>query len=281
MMQTLPEVQAAFALGILQEDARRVEDVIVGDGLTPAARVQIYWNHVFTSLTEALETTFPVVCRLVDRRFFGFAANHYIRRHPPTGPCLFEYGATFPTFLASFPPCASHPYLPDVARLEWAMNLATHAEDSPPIAPATLGRVPPDDVGRVVFRVETSASWLRSPWPIDRIWRANQPGSDPAGTVDLAAGGVTLEVRRRDDVPTMRALEEGEFAFRAALGSEATLETAATAAVAADPTFDLTAALRSLLDEALITGFALAPSAPQVAPDTPITQATQEGSARR
>ena len=62
----------------------------------------------------------------------------------------------------------------------------------------------------------------------------------------------------------------------------------------ADPTFDLTAALRSLLDEALITGFALAPSTPQVAPDTPITratqatrqatqatQATQDGSARR
>ena len=163
--------------------------MIVGDGLTSAARVQIYWNHVFTSLTEALETTFPVVCRLVDRRFFGFAANRYIRRHPPTGPCLFEYGATFPAFLASFPPCAGHPYLPDVARLEWAMNLATHAEDSAPIAPATLGRVPPDDVGRVVLRVEPSASWLRSPWPIDRIWRANQPGSDPAGTVDLAAGG--------------------------------------------------------------------------------------------
>jgi hypothetical protein len=281
MMRTLPEVQAGFALGVLQEDARRVQDVIDGDGLTPAARVQIYWNQVFTSLTEALETTFPVVCRLVDRRFFGFAANRYIRRHPPTGPCLFEYGGTFPAFLASFPPCAGHPYLPDVARLEWAMNLASHAEDSAPIAPATLARVPPDDVGRVVFQVESSASWLRSAWPIDQIWRANQPGSGPAGTVDLAAGGVTLEVRRRDDILTMRALEEGEFAFRAELGSGATLETATEVAAAADPTFDLTAALRSLLDEALITGFALAPPTPQAAPDTPITQAPQEGSARR
>jgi hypothetical protein len=281
MMRTLPEVQAAFASGVLQEDARGVEDVIVGDGLTPTARVQIYGNHVFTTLTAALEATFPVVCRLVDRRFFAFAANRYIRRHPPTGPCLFEYGATFSAFLASFPPCAGHPYLPDTARLEWAMNLATHAEDSEPIDPAALARVSPDDVGRVVFQIDLSASWVRSPWPIDRIWRANQPGSDPAGTVDLAAGGVTLEVRCRDDVLTMRALEEGEFAFRAELGSGATLETAAEAAAAADPTFDLTAALRSLLDEALITGFALAPPTPQAAPDTPITQAPQEGSARR
>ena len=109
MMQTLPEVQAAFASALLREDARGVEDVIVGDGLTPAARVQIYWNHVFTSLTEALETTFPVVCRLVDRRFFGFAANRYIRRHPPTGPCLFEYGATFSSVSRQLPPVRGPP----------------------------------------------------------------------------------------------------------------------------------------------------------------------------
>ena len=36
-------------------------------------------------------------------RFFGFAADRYIHDHLPAGPCLFEYGATFPDFLAGFP----------------------------------------------------------------------------------------------------------------------------------------------------------------------------------
>ena len=254
MMQTLPELQAAFASALLRKDARGVADAIVGDGVAPAARVQVYWNHVFSSLTDALEATFPVVSQLVDQRFFGFAADRYVGSHPPTGPCLFEYGATFPVFLEAFSPCAGHPYLADVARLEWAMNVASHAEDVAPIAPAALARVRPEDLGRLVLRLDPSVSWLRSPWPIDRIWRANQSDADPTDTIDLAAGGVTLEVRREDDVVTMRRLEEGEFSFRAGLGAGSTLETVVEVTMTTDPAFDLTAALRSLLDEALIIG---------------------------
>jgi hypothetical protein len=119
--------------------------------------------------------------------------------------------------------------------------------------------VAPEDVGRLVLRLEPSASWLRSPWPIDRIWRANQSDADPDATVDLAAGGVTLEIRRgRDDVVSMRPLESATFAFRASLGTGATLGAAADAGLAADPAFDLTAALRALLDEALLVDLTLA-----------------------
>jgi hypothetical protein len=258
-MTALPELQARFAEAILREDAAGVAGAVVADGLAPAARVQVYRNHVFTSLTEALEATFPVVCRLVDRRFFGFAADRYVRGHPPISPCLFEYGATFPGFLESFPPCAGHPYLADVARLEWAMSAALHADDLPAITPADLGTVPSEDVGRLVVRTDPSASWLRSPWPIDRIWQANQPGADPEARVDLAEGGAWLEIRRREDIVTFRRLERPAFAFRAALGAGVTLETAADAALSEDPSFDLTEALRAVLGEALLVGLGLAP----------------------
>ena len=258
-MSALPELQASFAEAILREDAARAPGAVAGDGLAPAARVQVYRNHVFTSLTEALETTYPVVCRLVDRRFFGFAADRYVRGHPPTGPCLFEYGATFPEFLESFAPCAGHPYLADVARLEWAMNAALHAEDVPAIAPAVLGTVLSEDMWRLVTRTDPSAAWLRSPWPIDRIWQANQPLADPEERVDLAEGGAFLEIRRREDVVTFHRLARPVFAFRAALGAGATLETAADSAMREAPSFDLTEALRAVLGEALLVGLALAP----------------------
>ena len=260
-MPTLLEIQAGFADAILRQDTTDVARAIVPDGLSPAARVQLYRNHVLSSLTEALATTYPVVCRLVDRRFFDYAADAYIRSHPPAGPCLFEYGATFPDFLADFPPCAGYPYLTDVARLEWAMNTVLHADGLPPILRAALGAVPPEDVGRVVLRTDASVAWLSSGWPIDRIWLANQPGADPHATVDLAAGRVCLEIRRNDDAVGLRRLDAAPFTFRAALAQGATLETALSRALDHDPEFDLAGALRAILDEAIVVSFTLAQEA--------------------
>jgi hypothetical protein len=195
----------------------------------------------------------------VDRRFFGYAADAYIRRHPPESPCLFEYGAALPEFLASFPACADYPYLPDVARLEWAMNAVLHAEERPPIDRAALAILPAEAVGRLTLLIDPGAAWLRPDWPVDRIWRANQPDAAPGTTVDLSEGRVRLEIRRRADVVTLSRLDVALFAFRAALGHAQTLETAAEAALAEDSDFDLAAAVRALLDEALVVGIRLDP----------------------
>src|SRR5262245_2320467 len=127
-MSALGDLQASFRDAILSGDARDVARLIVPDGLSPGARLQIYGHHVLDTLTAVLASTFPVVRRLVDARFFAYAADTYIRQHPPGGPCLAEYGATLPTFLADFPPCRAHAYLPDVARLEWAIHTARHAD---------------------------------------------------------------------------------------------------------------------------------------------------------
>jgi hypothetical protein len=256
-MSSLAELQARFATAILREDAGPIATLIEADGLAPAARVRVYWNHVLASLTDALATAYPVVCRLVDRRFFDFAADRYIRAHPPAGPCLFEYGVTFPDFLARFPPCAGHPYLADIARLEWLMNVALHADEVPAMARTALGTVPETDVGRLVLGLDPSAAWLRSPWPVDRIWRANQDSADPETVIDLCAGPVCVEVRRQGEAVAFRPLESAECAFRAGLRQGLTLEAAAEAALAEDPGFDLGAAVRALLDEALVTGFRL------------------------
>ena len=250
-MSALREQQAHFRAALFGDDERGIAGDIATDRLGASARLAIYRHHVFTSLTAALEATFPVVARLVDRRFFGWLADRYIRAHPPAGPCLVEYGANLPAFIDGFPACAHLPWLGDVARLEWAMNAALHAPESGTLAPADLARIAPSRLARLVLRLEPSVRLLASRWPVDLIWRANQPGAAET-SVDLDAGGVELEVRRVDDDVVLRRLRPGTFAFRAALGDGRPLGAAADVALAVDRALDLPAEIRALLDDRMI-----------------------------
>jgi hypothetical protein len=259
-MPKLRDLQLGIRVAVLGGDATAICDAIVSDGLSAEARLQIHRSHVRTTLTEALKATFPVVCRLVDERFFAFAADTYIQGHPPSTPCLFEYGESFPGFLEAFPPCRSLPYLADVARLEWALNAALHSAEEPPASPTALMQVRAADRPHLVFRLQPSLRLLASPWPIDRVWAANQPGDDPEQTIDIDAGGVQLEVRRQGDRVAFRRLAAAPFAFRQALARRQTLENAASAALASDPGFDLAAALADLFGEGALAGFSVIPS---------------------
>lgn len=251
-MRALAEVQADIGRALLGGDPGAAAALVVEDGIGAEARLDIYRHHVLTTLTAVLESAFPVVVRLVDRRFFAYAADAYVRAHPPESPCLFEYGRTFPDFLAGFEPCRHLAYLPDVARLEWALHAAAHAEDAPPIGPGALAGVPEADLPRARLALHPSVAHVASPWPVDRIWRANQPGTEDA-RVDLGAGGAHLEIHRDGDGDAaMRALAPGAHALRAALGRGETLADAAGAALAVDPALDLAAALAELLSSRIL-----------------------------
>src|SRR6058998_3341941 len=90
-------------------------------------------------------------------------------------------------------PCRHLEYLADVARLEWAMHTALHAEVRVPLDPAELGGLASHDVARLVLQFDPSVTLLDSPWPIDQIWRVNQVDAEVQAPVDLNAGGVSLE----------------------------------------------------------------------------------------
>lgn len=250
-MPTLGELQVSFRRALFQDDAT-VTRAVLGDGVLPEARMAIYRHHVLTTLTEALQVVYPVVCRLLDARFFAYAADQYIRQQPPTGPCLFDYGATLPCFLATFPACCDLVYLPDVAWLEWAIHAAWYADDAVPLSPESLRGVAPDELAGLTLVCDPSVCYVSSPWPIDRIWCANQPDAEPGATVRLDAGAAYLEVRRLDDAVTFHALAVGIFAFRSVLAEHRPLAEALEAALTAAPDFDLTTALQTLFAEGLV-----------------------------
>lgn len=262
-MIALHELQSIMGRALLGHPTE-ASSFVEADGIGGEARLAIYAHHVTTTLTEALASTFPVVQRLVAPGFFAYAADAYVRAQPPGSPCLFEYGAGFPDFLGAFPPCGDLPWLADVGRLEWAINVARHAADTVPIEPSTLAALTGNDAGRVCLRLDPSLSFLESPWAVDALWTLHQHEDLPA-SLALDAADVRVQVRRvtrrvtrRDgeDV-TVKRLPAAEFAFRRTLGTGASLARASAAALERSAEFDLTASLVELLRETLVVGFGI------------------------
>jgi hypothetical protein len=203
----------------------------------PADRLDIYRNTFITGVTKALRLSFPAVHRLVGDKFFAAAADFFISANPPRSAYLDEYGADFPQFLEQFPPAATLAYLPDVARLEWAVSRAIHASDREPLALPELAALAPQDQGRVRFAPHPSIGLLRVSYPADVIWRAVLDCDDGAlAALDLYPAPVHLLVQRLPAGVEVMRLDESEWRFAAALCAGQPLQAALGEATGVDAT---------------------------------------------
>ena len=247
-MLPLPDLQAAFTGGIFGEC---ISNAIAPGRFAPDQHLQIYRNNIFQSLTGALKAVYPVIERLVGDGFFRFAADGYIRRHPPRSGNLHDFGIHYADFLTGFAPAASLSYLPDVARLEWAWHEAFHAADAPALDARCFAEIPAQRQARLRLCLHPSARLLSSAYPLLRIWQANQDGAAEQD-INLAEGGVQLMVIRRELQVQIETLSLGELVLLRALAQGETLEFACEAAFASDTAFDLTATLQRVVHSGVL-----------------------------
>lgn len=241
MASSLRETQTRMANAVLDGQLDAVAALVRTDRLPSAERLRIYHNHTLTSLSTALGDNFPVVKRLVGEDFFRAMAKRFVAAQPPHDPCLSAYGTAFADFLAGFDPVRALPYLPDMARLEWARIEISFAAEAPTLDLAALAARPAEKQGHLMLALRPSIGLVASPYPVDRIWHANR--QEPVPPVDLGSGPVRLLIWRNPAGVSFEPLGIGSFAFFEAGARSATLEKAAEAALAADPEFDLVAAL--------------------------------------
>jgi hypothetical protein len=222
-------------------DPARTPDGLKGPASAPAGRrFDVYRNNVMSSLVQAMRDGFPVVRRLVGEAFFAAMATEFIRRHPPTSPLLFTYGAVFPAFVEGFSPASGLPYLADTARLELMLRRAYHAADTTPMAPEALGH---PDIESARLTLSPAVTVLSSPYPIHAIWRANMDPSAPKPT----GGAQSVLVTRADWDPLAEPVPAAEARFVTALAT-LTLGEATD-----DPDLDLATALTRLIARKAIT----------------------------
>jgi hypothetical protein len=216
----LLEVQRAMRESLVEHRDDNLRAHIVADGLDPAERLDVYRNTFASVLTNALRLSYPAVARLVGDDFFEGAARIFIAGEPPRSACLDDYGAAFPAFLDDFGPARSLAYLPDVARLEWAVNRALHAEDATPLNGEQLIRLADSDGALMRFVPHPSISLIRSNYPVDAVWRAVLDQDDAAlHAIDLRSGPVWLLVERIETGINVQRVSEAPWGLTVALCS--------------------------------------------------------------
>lgn len=238
-MSALRDLQCAFANALRNPNEEAICTAIVGAGLSPSQRVQIYRNNVLANLGGALEAIFPVLRRVIGADFFGYAARHYVREVASGSGDLHDFGFCFPEFLAFLPQAESLAYLADVGRLEWAYHRVFHAPDALPLNVAVLGKVPTDEWPKLRFFLNPASELLQSPYPILRIWQVNQDDWSEDRTVHLGQGSSAVLIRRTHFEMELLALSSGEYRLLASLAKGHSLDQALGEALGAESDFDL------------------------------------------
>jgi len=228
---SLLEIQRALRASLVARDDGGISVHVAGADIGAGERLGIYRNTFASVLTTALRLSYPAVHGLVGADFFESAARFFIERHPPKCACLDDYGAEFPDFLSGFAPASSLPYLPDVARLEWAVSRALHAADAEPLDPRRLAALGDAEQARVEFVPHPSLTLVQVRHPADDIWRAVLEGDDAAlSAIDPTTSRAWLLVQRLPAGVEVRRMSESAWRFTAALSAGRPLAAALAAA---------------------------------------------------
>jgi len=260
----LRDVQRAMAdllMAAETPDERTAGDLIRGGKLSAAHRLKVYRHNVFSNLRGALRDIFPVVNRIVGDAFFLHAADQFIRAAASRSGDLNRFGREWPAFLADYPHATELPYLPDVAKLEWAWHECFHAADAATLDLERLKSVAPDAYASLVFHLHPAVRLLASAYPVLRIWQVNQADFGGDMQLDWTRGGDTLMVRRdgggsRGGVEVViQSLTPGVHRFLCELQAQRALEPAAAAALETDREFILQEILLECVRHGVIIDF--------------------------
>jgi hypothetical protein len=287
-------------LRALWRDAR--PGVLAGwtrDGARFARGLQVYQANAGAVAERALAAAYPTVQQVIGAEHFAGLARALWQRDPPQRGDVAHWGGGLGDFLERAIEQASHearrrgesgpdePYLPDLARLEWAVHVAhtAHDADGPVVG---LDRLAGADIARLRLRARAGTQVLRSAHPVVSVWRAHRapegigqaPGGDREATLRarlqqalLGAGAEPALVWRAGWRVEVAALGLADAAFTLALlqglplaAALAATEAPASAAAADKRPFDFEAWLVAALNRGWLASVEPAAEGPTAGP---------------
>jgi len=161
-----------------------------------ADRWHIYAAGYLTRLGEALENDYPALRRIVGRHPFDALVRRYARSHPPRSHDLGLAGDRLPRFLEADGLSRKLPFLPDLARLEWALAQAFVSEDARPLRWDDLQAMDAESVSEMHWRLMPGTTVLRSEWPLIELWECKDRSDREISVAVEGRPSIVLVFRR-------------------------------------------------------------------------------------
>jgi hypothetical protein len=134
--------------------------------------LQTYQANASASALRSVQTAYPVIAQLVGDETFALLARDFWSQHPPTRGDLAQWGGDLPVFIASITALQTEPYLGDVAKIEWALQIAATATDKTTDL-TTFSLLTEHDPGALSLLLAPGTALVHSHYPIASILTAH------------------------------------------------------------------------------------------------------------
>jgi hypothetical protein len=244
----LADLQTDIATAVVAGAIPASANLLTG-GDDPARRLWIHARHYAASLARSLAERFPATVWLAGSELVTQLATEFVRTHPPTRPCIAEYGEGFPAHLAS---CvgARLPYLGQFATVDWHLGRLAIAVDAAPLQ--SLADCDPVRLADARLILQPGTEYVTLDWSVDELMRFYLAGDAPS-QYELRNEPVWLEMRGCRGELWLNRLTRADFTFRQAIAGGSTLAGAADLAGECDEGFAPGRATLAMLHAGLVT----------------------------
>lgn len=233
--------------------------------------LKAYQSNGHMLAERALQAAYPVVAQLLGGESFADLARALWHTHPPLRGDVACWGAELPEFLAASADVQDEPYLPDVARTEWALHRCATAPDPAPTLD-TLVLLTTSDPAALLLHLAPASEVVGSAWPVVSIVGAHRdqhPSFADVGALLRQGVAECAVVWRSGMKPCVRQALAGEAALLRALLDGLSLGAALDAA----PDVDFSVWLPHAVQTGLVLGVRHWPTTTDAGPANAVVSA--------
>lgn len=180
--------------------------------------------------------------------------QQFLQEMPAFSQNLPEHGERFATFIGAHPLAQTHPYLADLARLEWMWHSATDIPPAQKLDFLKLAKCYPSENERIIFTLPANCFLLNSSYPLHQMIH-----NHPTQSLSISAGKQPfyfLVWRNRGDIH-IDTLREEEWQILHWMRSGHTITHISTQLKTSYPHISISALLPQFVQKSWITGFTL------------------------